>query len=64
MAPRAYWKGSLKPSLVTWSRAILKGGRRGSGTKRRSHSTARRSTAHCRPARKSHRSAARQRRAS
>lgn len=40
----------------------LKDGRRGGG-KRRGHSTARRSTAHRRPARKAHRSSARQQRA-
>lgn len=41
----------------------LKSGRRGAGTMRRGRSIARRSAAHRRPARKSHRSAARQRRA-
>jgi len=39
------------------------GGGRGSGSKRRSRSTARRSTSHRRPARKAHRAAARHRRA-
>src|SRR4030095_4344086 len=41
----------------------LKGGKGGGGTKRRGHSTARRSTTHRPRARKAHRSAARQRRA-
>ena len=50
-------------NLMDALKQSLKGGK-GGGTKRRGHSTARRSTAHRRPARKPHRSAARQRRAS
>jgi len=49
-------------NLMDALRQSLKGGK-GGGTKRRGHSTARRSTSHRRPARKAHRSSARQRRA-
>ncbi len=50
-------------NLMDALKQSLKGGRSG-GTKRRGHSTSRRSTSHRRPARKAHRSSARQRRAS
>src|SRR5689334_11487687 len=46
-------------NLMDALKQSLKGGK-GGGTKRRGHSTARRSTPHLRPARKSHRAAARQ----
>jgi non-homologous end joining protein Ku len=49
-------------NLMDALKQSLKGGK--GGTKRRGQSTARRSTAHRRPARKAHRSSARQRRAS
>jgi len=50
-------------NLMDALKQSLKGGK-GGGTKRRGHSTERRSTSHRRPARKAHRSSARQRRAS
>ena len=50
-------------SLMDALKQSLKTGKGGGGTKRRGRSTARRSTSHRRPARKAHRSAARQRRA-
>jgi len=52
-----------RPSNVVNLMDALKQSLRGGGTKRRSHSTARRSTSHRRPARKAHRSTARHRRA-
>jgi DNA end-binding protein Ku len=51
-------------NLMDALKQSLKGGRGDDGAKRRGHSSARRNTAHRRPARKAHRSAARQRRAS
>ena len=50
-------------SLMDALKQSLKAGKSGGGTKRHGRSTARRSTSHRRPARKAHRSAARQRRA-
>jgi len=49
-------------NLMDALKQSLKGDKGGGGTKRRGHSSARRTTAHRRPARKAHRSAARQRR--
>jgi DNA end-binding protein Ku len=50
-------------SLMDALKQSLKGGKGGGGTKRRGRSTARGNTTHCRPVRKAHRSAARQRKA-
>jgi DNA end-binding protein Ku len=50
-------------NLMDALKQSLKGGKGNGGTKRRGRSTARRSTTHRRPARKAHRSAARQRKA-
>ena len=50
-------------NLMDALKQSLKGGRGGGGAKLRGHSSARRRTAHRRPARKAHRSSARQRRA-
>jgi DNA end-binding protein Ku len=50
-------------SLMDALKQSLKGGKGGTGAKRRSQPTARRGAAHRRPARKAHRSSARQRRA-
>ena len=50
-------------NLMDALKQSLKGGKGNGATKRRGRSTARRSTTHRRPARKAHRSAARQRRA-